>query len=152
MCLWKIRGQVALCWQIKIGQLMLIYSISVLPSSWKLAVQKFLYGRQMFLPYWKVHFPEEYKYMQDGLITGLKFKLQLEVCQVLTASKNRTPGILCFEFSCEQLVHPGLFEQQLVALIISSAPFYLLGKIIFGVGSLRMEKVIDFNVLVLFTF
>lgn len=63
-----------------------------------------------------------------------------------------TPGVLCFEFSCEQLVHPELFEQWLVALIISSAPFYLLGKIVFGVGSLRMETVIDFNVLVLFTF
>lgn len=79
-CWWKIRGQVALYWQIKTGQLMLIYSISVLLSCWKLAVQKFLCRRQMFLPYWEAHFPEKCQYT-GWADTGLKFKLHLEACQ-----------------------------------------------------------------------
>lgn len=63
---------------------------------------------------------------QDGLMLDLNLNCSWKSIQVLTTTENMVSGILCFEFSCEQVVHPNLhclFEQCLVALIILSTPF-----------------------------
>jgi len=65
------------------------------------------------------HFSERCS-RQDGLILDSNLNHSWKSVKVLT-SENMIPSILCFEFSCEQLVHPELrclFEQQFVAFII----------------------------------
>lgn len=87
---------------------------------------------------WKVNVPallevqlSERCSSQDGLMLDLNLNYSWKSVKVLTTSENTISGIVCFEFSCEQVVHSNLrclFEQCLVALIILSTPFYLLEK------------------------
>lgn len=126
---WKIRVQIALCYQLDSWYWFILFQfyfhVEISDST-----QVVLCGRQMFLHYWEVPFSERYS-RQDGLALHSNWNYSWKSVKVLTASENMVSSILCFEFSCEQLVHTGLhyqFEQRLVALMIWSTPFYLLGK------------------------